>query len=95
MDAEFLSFNEDIGLAAELRNEDVLSISDATWDDVFVATGEFLDSIDMHSAFVGEGGATYEGGTGEVRIVRNIIHEVREISKLLELRDDLHAQFEL
>ena len=75
-EAEFGGFDEDVRLAAEFGNEDVLRVSDAAGDDVLVAAGEFLHGVHVHAALVGEGGAADEGGAGEVRVVGNVVDEI-------------------
>ena len=41
-------------------------ISNGGGVDVFEAGGDFVDGIDVHSAFVGEGGSANKGGAGVV-----------------------------
>jgi len=62
-DAKFAGFHHDVSSARKFADEDALTVTHRAWLDVFETGGKFIDRIDVHAAFVGEGGTTDEGGT--------------------------------
>jgi len=94
-EAEFFGGDEDVGLARELGDENVLGVADELWLDVLVAVSNFLDGVDMHAAFVGEGGLADKGSANEVRIVGDVVDKEGEVLEVLEVGDDLVAELEL
>ena len=95
-DTEFAGFHHDVGAAREFADEDALTIADRGWLDVFETGGKFIDRIDVHAAFVGEGGTTDEGGTWIVVEVGEFVDKAGKFGKLAEiaLRQDFFAEFE-
>jgi hypothetical protein len=63
---------------------------------VFETGGKFIDRIDVHAAFVGEGGTTDEGGTGIVMKVGEFVDKAGKFGELAEiaLGQDFFAEFE-
>ena len=95
-DTEFAGFHHDVGSAREFADEDALTIADRGRLDVFEAGGKFIDRIDVHAAFVGEGGTTDEGGTGIVMKVGEFVDKAGKFGELAEiaLGQDFFSEFE-
>ena len=95
-DTEFAGFHHDVGSAREFADEDALTITDRGWLDVFETGGKFIDRIDVHAAFVGEGGTTDEGGTGIVVEVGEFVDKAGKFGELAEIAigQDFFAEFE-
>ena len=95
-DTEFAGFHHDVGSAREFADENALTITDRGWLDVFETGGKFIDRIDVHAAFVGEGGTTDEGGTGIVVEVGEFVDKAGKFGELAEiaLGQDFFAEFE-
>ncbi len=61
-DVEFFAdLGGDVGDAGEFGDEDAAGVADGFGGDVFVGFGEFVDGVDVHAAFVGEGGGADVG----------------------------------
>ena len=84
-DAEFAGFHHDVGSARKFADEDALMITDRGWFDVFETGGEFIDRIDVHAAFVGEGGTTDEGGAWIVVEVGEFVDKAGKFGELAEI----------
>ena len=71
-------------------------ISNRSGIDVFEAGSDFVDGVDVHAAFVGEGGSANKGGAGVVMQVGQFVDKSGKLGKLLEipLRQDLFSEFE-
>ncbi len=95
-DTEFAGFHHNVGSARELADEDALTITDGGWLDVFETGGEFINRVDVHTAFVGEGGTTDEGGTWIVVEVGEFVDKAGKFGELAEiaLRQDSFSEFE-
>jgi hypothetical protein len=63
---------------------------------VFKAGSDFIDSVDVHAAFVGEGSSANKGGPGIVMEVGQFVDKSGKLGKLLEisLRQDFFSEFE-
>ena len=95
-DAEFAGFHHDVGSARKFADEDALTITHRGWLDVFETGGKFIDRIDVHAAFVGEGGTTDEGGTWIVVEVGEFVDKAGKFGQLAEiaLGQDFFSEFE-
>ncbi len=63
---------------------------------MFETGGKFIDRIDVHAAFVGEGGTADEGGTGIVVEVGEFIDKAGKFGELAEIAvgQDFFSEFE-
>lgn len=95
-DAEFAGFHHDVGSAREFADEDTLAVADGGGFDVFEAGGKFIDRVDVHAAFVGEGGTTDEGGAWIVVEVGEFVDKAGKFGELAEIAvgQDFFSEFE-
>ncbi len=95
-DTEFTGFHHDVGAAREFADEDALTITDRGRLDVFKTGGKFINRVDVHAAFMGEGGTTDEGGTWIVVEVGEFVDKAGKFGELAEiaLGQDFFAEFE-
>lgn len=90
-----MGFGEDVALAGHVGDDDGLSVSDEGGVDVFVGAGEFLDCVDMESAFVGECGCAYVGGADVGLEVSDFVYEEGEFAEAGEIGDAVDLELEL
>lgn len=64
--AKLTSLHHDVGSTRKFPDENALMISNGSGIDVFEAGSDFIDGVDVHAAFVGEGGSANKGGAGIV-----------------------------
>jgi hypothetical protein len=71
-------------------------ISNGSGIDVFEAGSDFIDGVNVHAAFVGEGGSANKRGAGIVMQVGQFVDKRGKFGKLLEisLRQDFFSEFE-
>jgi len=95
-DAKFAGFHHDVGSAREFADEDALTITHRGWLDMFETGGEFINRVDVHTAFVGEGGTTDERGTWIVVEVGEFVDKAGKFGELAEiaLGQDSFSEFE-
>jgi hypothetical protein len=60
-------------------------ISNGSGIDVFEAGSDFIDGVNVHAAFVGEGGSANKGGAGIVMEVGQFVDKSGKLGKLLEI----------
>lgn len=72
-------------------------ITDRGWLDMFETGGEFINRIDVHTAFVGKGSSANKGGAWIVMEIGQFVDKGREFGKLpqIALRQDFLSKFEL
>ncbi len=92
---EFLGFHEDVTLAAEFGDEDVLPVADELGLDVLVGAGELLHGVDVHAALVGKGGGADEGCPRVVGNVGEFVDEEADFVELAEIGNDRRVHLEL
>ena len=87
--------HENVALAAQLGDDNMLLVADPARWNVFIGPGQFLNRVHMHSAFVREGSSPDVGSPDVWRHIGDLVHKERELAQPFQTAHQRAAPFEL